>query len=736
MTQIQFPGNVFPFGTHVYREPCADIEEVLADLPILSKLGFNMIKIQESWAIDEPREGQIDLSRIERLIARAGELGLGIYLGLTMEQAPAWLWKKYPDCRLVYASGLPHNDPTQYLLPADGKPGPCWDHPGAKEAACRFIAQLAKQLGRFENIWAWNTWQEVGFWPNEGGILGFCYCPHTLARFREWLREKYGTLDALNSTWFTAFGDWDEIEPPRREGCCPITIDWRYFMDDVYLARVLEWRTLAFRENDPLHRPVFSHVGSVRLGGGSEWRWAKTADFFGISNYPQWMCFDHRDDANDHRDDEHVHHLQEIWDGMMMRSDYGRCANGIDRPFWGAEFQGGPICTQLGRGVLPQPMDIRRWMLAGLAAGMTGISFWNHRCERFWLECNGFGLLDPQGERSERIEEAARIGRAVNETPDIFTHGRAPKAQVAILIDESLYHFMSATEKNPSSHMPYSVRGHYGRLWQMGIQADFVEVEDVQAGALDGYKAAILPVALSLDAAYFAKLREFVENGGALISDACPGRYEKYGICTRPQMVDGGEEVFGAKHVDVRIVHEPKGERTRWSDFGYGYGALQPPAVMEGTGPLAGAKLRASFYLQTLQPTTAEPVLTVGDKITGTRNRFGKGQAVLIGTFPGESATAHVLDEPEGLFEVLLHDAGVVPDKCGVLYRRRRTLGETQAWFFINPARDAVTENIPLQGYSFVRDLLGDSVSKVTNDAITITVPAGNLSCVVVKGLI
>ena len=205
--------------------------------PLLKNYGFNMIKIQEHWSADEVREGEYDFSRIERLVQRADELDLGIYLGLTMEQAPAWVWKKFPDCHFVYADGRSHNQPAQYTIPMDGKPGPCWDHPGVRAAATRFIAELARTLGQYRNIWAWNTFQEIGFWPNTAGKLGFCYCPHTLARFREWLREKYDSLEALNATWQINYGEWEEVEPPRREEPLAPFIDWRYFMDDVYMAR-------------------------------------------------------------------------------------------------------------------------------------------------------------------------------------------------------------------------------------------------------------------------------------------------------------------------------------------------------------------------------------------------------------------------------------------------------------------------------------------------------------------
>ncbi|HZS92034.1 MAG TPA: beta-galactosidase [Chloroflexota bacterium] len=727
-----FAGGVFPFGTHVYREPFQDQGELLADLPVLKRLGFNMIKIQESWAIDEPREGEYDFSRIERLIARAGELGLGIYLGLTMEVAPAWLWRRYPDCRLVYASGLAHDAPTHAALPADGKPGPCWDHPGARAAGERFVAELARRLGRFENIWAWNTWQEIGFWPNDGGPIGFCFCPHTLARFRAWLRERYGSLDALNAAWYTAYGDWDEVEPPRRFPAVPAFIDWRYFMDDVYLVRALEWKTRALKEHDPGRRPVFSHVATPAFGSGAEWRWARVGDFFGNSNYPAWWCFHRWDHDEAGRADRHTSALHELWDGIMLRADMTRCAAGHDRAFWGAEYQGGPISTYLHLGRTPEATDIRRWTLAGLAAGMTGISFWNHRAERAWQECNGFGLLDPLGDSTERIEEAGRIARAINAAPEVFVRGRPPRAEVALLVNEDLRHFCQGTPEQAEELLKYDVRGHYARLWRLGIAADFVDDAEVAAGALAGYKAAILPLPLALDAAYFAHLRAFVEAGGTLISEACPGRFDRFGFCPRAQMVEGAEEVFGARHRRVRLVREPDGA-ARWLPAERGYGEVAEAAMLAGAGPLAGTSLRAAFYLQTLQPTSAEAILYHGDGVAGVRNRCGEGWAILLGTFAGLCATAHADQASDRFIAALLAQAGVQPDRHGALLRRRRVAGSREAWFLINPTAEAVTERVDVRGYDNVHDLLGDGLVHVADGAATVSVPAANITCLLLE---
>lgn len=726
--------GLFPIGTHVYREPHQDEAELLADLPILAKLGFNTIKIQESWAIDEPVEGEIDLARIERLIARAGELGLGVYLGLTMEQAPAWLWRKHPDCRMVYATGQPLEDPTQFLLPADGKPGPCWDHPGARADAARFVRALAARLGRFDNIRTWNTWQEIAFWHHDGDVLGLCYCDHTLAHFREWLQERYGDLASLNQAWSTGFGDWAEVQPQRRFAANPPFTDWRWFMDNVYLSRALGWKTEALRAGDPGKRPVFSHVASPRPGSTSEWRWAKVADFFGNSNYPAWRPTDDWDhDAAD--PSRHATLRKEVWNAMLFRGDLTRSATGRGRAFWGAEFQGGPISTHLHLGRTPDAADIRRWMLAGLAAGMHGISFWNHRAERSWQEANGFGLLDPRGETTERIEEAGRVGRAVNAADawELFALGETPPAEVAILLDDDRFHFHEGTLNDAAHLYGFNLRGHYARLWRLGIPVDFLSEEEVAAGGLDRYKAAILPMPLMLNDEAVPHLRRFVEGGGTLLSDAAPGRFDRHGFCRRDQLAAGAAELFGARHHGLTLVGEPDGGK-RWTPPARGWGEIAPPALLAGAGPLAGTDLPATFYLQSLEPTTGEPILTAGGATVGVRNRAGAGAAVLLGTFAGLSATAAPGQPGDELVaRLLVGEAGVRPDRVGTLLRRRRVLGDHEAWFLFNPTDSPVREQLPLDGRTNPRDLLAGPLTAEAGTA-TVTVEPAGFACVILDG--
>ena len=726
--------RIFPFSTHFYREPSRPLEELIRDMRIVKELGFNTLKLQGSWCLDERKEGEIDLSKVETLIEEAEKLGLYIYYGVTMEQAPAWLWRRYPDCRMVYSTGDVHEDPTQYLLPADGKPGPCWDHPGARKAAIRFISEVARRLGRYDNILVWNVWQEIGFWPmrNIPGSLGFCYCPYTLAEFRKWLMEKYGSLEELNRTWRTGYGDWDEVEPPRLFAAVPSYIDWRYFMDVVYLSRVIRWKAEAFRRNDPKHRPVMCHVGSPTIGGGAEWRYAAEVEGFGSSCYPAWLPF-HEWDYGYPQPGESVSYevavLQEV-EQIALVYDYIRSAVGSGKVLWAAEFQGGPVSQFLHIGRTPSPDDIRRWVLTALSSGVQALSFWNHRAEIFWLEAYGFGLLNSRGDKTGRALEAGRLAKAVNRHPELFHLGRVPRPQVAVLVNEDQWHFSQATG-NASTHLSFTIRGIYKMLWESGVWVDFVETGLATVEELRNYKAAILPFPLSISDSVFRKLRDYVASGGVLISEACPGRYDEYGFTRPGELAEDAERLFGVEHESLHLCHEPA-KPPRWTPRERTYGEIKPPMRFEGEGAFKGHNVLANLYVETFKCVTAKPILTCEGRVAGAVNSYGRGKAYIVGTLIGHGYAAF-RDEPTRNFLLrLLRLEGVQPELCMGLPRRRRTYRDEEAWFLINMSSKPVIGVLKLDEFQKVTDLIEGSL-KTKLGKLKVEIDAFSIRCLVVE---
>lgn len=717
--------SAFPYGTHVYREPPLPLEQLRSDFPLLKRLGWNMVKIQESWSADERKEGEIDLARVAHVVSDARQNGLLVYFGITMEQAPAWLWRKYPDARMQWENGEPLTDPTQYLLPNDGKPGPCWNHEGARTAAARFIEATARQIGKYDNILVWNVWQEVAL---DSGVnhLGLCYCPNTLAAFRAWLRGKYKDLEVLNRFWRTSYAEWDEVDPPRRFTKVPSMVDWRYFMENVYLAEALRFKAASFRRADPGHRRILAHTGSPRIGGSADWRLARQLDIYGGSNYPGWGEFQDPSVSDEMRLKASPAPFSQMLDNAL-RWDYLRSAS-VAGEFWTAELQGGRAGGGINPGRVPDPDDIRRWVLGAVAGGARGICFWNHRSEPFWDEAYGFGLLELKGGETARALEAGRIGKALNgPAADLFSQGSCLRAPVGILIDEDLYNFVNASGDAVKNAFGANLRGLHGGLFQEGVPVDFLDIGDlVSTGA--SYKALIHPFPLAMSEQQIEPLRAYVRSGGVLISGPCPGRFDRYGFGVPGEMPAGLTELFGAEHRQVVSL----GGRTPHPTQSSFVTQEAASVMLQGEGEYAGLRLAPDFYVQYLTITTGRAVLRAGAECAGCANRFGSGTAYLIGTLPGPAILESKSGENQAFVGAVLRKHGVLPDRAGRLIRRRRDWRDRTAWFLFNTGREVVEETVVINPFRKAAGLLAGSLP-VRDGAVTIRVAPLDIACVILE---
>ena len=728
--------KLFPLGTHLCREPMPAMDELKRDMENVRRHGFNLIKLQEHWAVDEPLEGGYDFSRYHELMEHAAKLDLGIYLGLTCEQAPMWLWQKHPGCRMVDKEGKPVAYQATSTLPADGKPGPCYDHDGARADMLRFIRKLVEQLGRHENLVVWNTWQEIGYWGEAFVGAPVCYCPNTLSFFRTWLATKYGDLDALNRAWNTRHLAWDQVLPdmrPRGKTCLPNDVDWNHFMEHVQVGRVLTERCQAIRESDPRGRPVFAHKGSPAIGSGVDWTYARCQDWLGSSCYPAWgpiQAWDDARPAKGGRFDAHDALASEVWDGVALRFDYLRSCNPAGRPVWAAEFQGGPVNTGLHRGRVPSAADMRRWMLTAIGSGVSGICFWVTRAEIMAAETNGFSLLDSEGDSTERYEEASRIGQALGRRPELFGQPTLEPADVAILVDDGNYQLCRSME-GAAEHLAYSLRGWHRLLWECGVPVDFVEASALAHGAADRYRMLVLPFPLSISEALAGRLDAYVNGGGTLVSEACIGRLTELACANRGELSPAARGLFGVRHRRLVMVREP-GTEERWMPRERMWGEYREAAVLVGTGALSGEAARANLYIETFDCIDSQAVLHYEGDPAGAMRSTGCGHAVLLGTLLGHSGTAHRIPQTASLVRRLLTLAGVRPPHSGTLLVRRRARGRETALVVTNPTGGPVTETIRVGPCSAVHDLLGGEV-QVVEGGVSLSVESLDVRVLVVE---
>jgi len=241
--------------------PRAKKEEWRRDLRQIKALGFNTVRCWIDWASGEPAPGGYRLDTLDVLLSLAGEEGLKVVVQVYMDSAPEWVGRQHPDSLFVSSSG-------QAIRP-ESSPGYCLDHPAVRQADLAFYEAVARRAGASPAFLGFDLWSEphVINWANPTYIPNpeFCFCRNTVARFREWLKKKYGTLEALNAAWYRRHASWDEVEPNRLSTILSYTdyVDWKRFIADK-LGEDLRARYEAAKRGAP-DRVATSHAAGVGL---------------------------------------------------------------------------------------------------------------------------------------------------------------------------------------------------------------------------------------------------------------------------------------------------------------------------------------------------------------------------------------------------------------------------------------------------------------------------------------
>ncbi len=182
------------------------------DIKLMREAGINMVRMGEfAWARLEPREGQYALDWYLDIVDRMGQAGISVLAATPTATPPAWLWKKYPDAirmdqgrRRAAHGNRRHNCPTSetYL-----------------EKARTIASVLGRALKDSPAIVAWQIDNEVAPGELDEKTKLFCQCDSCAEKFRQWLKDKYGSIAALNDAWGNVFwsadyNEWDQIDPP------------------------------------------------------------------------------------------------------------------------------------------------------------------------------------------------------------------------------------------------------------------------------------------------------------------------------------------------------------------------------------------------------------------------------------------------------------------------------------------------------------------------------------------
>lgn len=196
-------------GANYYPEAW-DRSLVDDDLDKMVNMGINCVRIAEfAWKTMEPSDGVFDFSLFREVVDKCRERGISVIFGTPSACPPRWLEEKYPDILLIGVDGV--------KMEHGARRNVCPSNEVYRKYCARIAEEMAKEFGNDENVIGWQIDNEISpVTPKDYG----CCCDGCLAKFKDWMRKKYGTVENMNKSWgayvwSVQYDDFDQLSKPH-----------------------------------------------------------------------------------------------------------------------------------------------------------------------------------------------------------------------------------------------------------------------------------------------------------------------------------------------------------------------------------------------------------------------------------------------------------------------------------------------------------------------------------------
>lgn len=628
------------------------------DARLMAEAGISVVRAGEfAWSLLEPGPGSFDFEWLDEALDVFGRAGIDVILGTPTAAPPAWLVDLHPDIRPTRPNGRAH--------PFGHRRHYCPNNPAFHEATRRVVAALAERYGADGRVIGWQVDNEFG---------GRCYCESCRASFREWLRTKHGSLDALNERWGTAFWSqtytsWNQIELPVGEpvplprGFLELSphpglaLDYRRFMSDSYV-RYCRLQVEELRKHCVPEQPITHNLRSFFFPEIDYHDLSAELDIVSWDNYPQLGWTRH-------------------WSTAGVSADVMR---GFKRSrVWVLEQQVGPLGWETVSSPRRGELRLRSYQVIAHGAGV--VSYFRWRTARFGTEQHWHGILDTDGLPNRRYRELVEFAREVETLQPLLGQVEIV-SDVAVLHDYDSRFALQVQPTNPALDYEKTVQAHYRAVRSLGINVDVVPARS----EVSSYRLLVAPSLYVIDPTLARHLRTFVEEGGVLVLAPRVGVKDRNNAVPEQRLPAWISDLAG-------VVVSDFASRLDGGSVEFG-GDLLEQGTFEG-------------WFEELEPTTAHTLARYreGDFAGSpavTTNRFGTGRTVYIAGASTTTTLSHI-------YRTLAQETGLavvdVPEEVELM-RLQPQRGDGDLWFMLNHAD--VEQVVPIDAPR--RDHLSETV--------------------------
>ena len=647
------------------------------DVRLMKKAGVNLVSVGIfSWAKIETSEGVYDFDWLDRIIDKLGEAGVAVDLASATASPPMWLTQAHPEVLWKdYRGDVCQPGARQHWRPTS---------PVFREYALKLCRAMAEHYKGNPYVVAWHVSNEYGCHNR------FDYSEDAEHAFQQWCEERYGTIDAVNDAWGTAFwaqrmNDFSEIVPPRFIGDGNFMnpgklLDFKRFSSDALKAfYIAERDTLAEITPD---LPLTTNFMVSASGSVLDYDdWGDEVDFV----------------SNDHYFIPGEAHLDELAfsaslvDGIARKDPWFLMEHSTSAVNW-REIN-----------YRKEPGQLVRDSLAHVAMGADAVCYFQWRQSKAGAEKFHSAMVPHAGEDSAVFRDVCELGADLNKLSDEGILGsRLAKSRVAVVFD---YESEWATEHTatPTQHVHHvdEPLAWFRALADQGVTADVVPVR----GAWDDYEMVVLPSVYLLSEETTRRVRDYVVGGGRLVVTYYTGISDE-----KDHVWLGGYPGSIRDVVGVRVEEfMPMGDDfTGVPD----HLDLSNGAVAHDIADVIGSVDESATVLATFKD---NPWTGMDGVPAIVANTFGEGRSVYVGARLGREGLA--LSLPEILESLGMAEAGGNDGR--VLHVEREGADGSRFVFSFNRTHETV--RVPMEGevvVSSFADVDGETASIKPNGVI------------------
>lgn len=647
------------------------------DIELMQQAGVNLVSVAIfSWAKLEPEEGVYDFDWLDRVIDKLGKAGIAVDLASGTASPPMWMTQAHPEILWVdYRGDVCQPGARQHWRATS---------PVFLDYALNLCRKMAEHYKDNPYVVSWHVSNEYGCHNR------FDYSEDAEHAFQQWCEERYGTIDAVNDAWGTAFwaqrmNDFSEIVPPRFIGDGNFMnpgklLDFKRFSSDALKAfYIAERDTLAEITPD---LPLTTNFMVSASGSVLDYDdWGDEVDFV----------------SNDHYFIPGEAHLDELAfsaslvDGIARKDPWFLMEHSTSAVNW-REIN-----------YRKEPGQLVRDSLAHVAMGADAVCYFQWRQSKAGAEKFHSAMVPHAGEDSAVFRDVCELGADLNKLSDEGILGsRLAKSRVAVVFD---YESEWATEHTatPTQHVHHvdEPLAWFRALADQGVTADVVPVR----GAWDDYEMVVLPSVYLLSEETTRRVRDYVVGGGRLVVTYYTGISDE-----KDHVWLGGYPGSIRDVVGVRVEEfMPMGDDFTGVPDRLG---LSNGAVAHDIADVIGSVDESATVLATFKD---NPWTGMDGAPAIVAHTFGEGRSVYVGARLGRDGIA--LSLPEILDSLGMTEAGGNDGR--VLHVEREGADGSRFVFSFNRTHETV--RVPVEGevvVSSFADVDGETASIKPNGVI------------------